>query len=66
VETLSRPTRPTCDEVRACCRDVSLLDDMNDLGHADVLYHLRKCDPCRDELSAREYIETITLLSTKD
>lgn len=53
---------PNCDEVQTVSRDPNRINHVEDPLRMGILYHLRKCDHCREVLSAQEYMNAIQLL----
>ena len=53
---------PACQSVRDLCMDHPALFHAENRTKIDVLWHLRKCDDCRDILPVEDYMHAVNVL----
>lgn len=53
---------PQCEIVQNACKDQDQLLILAERDQIDLLYHLRKCNTCRNALSAEQYLGAVQSL----
>jgi len=53
---------PQCEIVQNACKDHDQLMILAERMQIDLLYHLRKCNTCRNLLTAEQYLGAVQML----